>query len=249
MSEPTYSAPALEKGIEIIEFLAGQSDPLSIGEICAGVGRSKAEIYRMILTLEGKGYLRRDIAGRYTMTSRLFDFGMLYPPRQSLIETALPHMRALARDSEQSCHMTVLSREHIVAIARAESESMTAFGVKVGFRAPAATATSGRMIFGFLPLRDQLNWYHSMRGRIERPVLRAFLDEAREAKDQGYLVRDSSYTLGIVDLAVPIFAARANHAVAALIVPFMTHVVCHMGKPQVLDRLRQTAQAISSELY
>ena len=249
MSEPTYSAPALEKGIEIIEFLAGRPGSLSIGEICAGVGRSKAEIYRMILTLESKGYLRRDPAGRYAMTSRLFDFGMLYPPRQSLIETALPHMRALARDSEQSCHMTVLSREHIVAIARAESESMTAFGVKVGFRAPAATATSGRLIFAFQPLRDQLNWYHTMRGRIDRDLMRTFLSEARAAKTQGHLVRDSAYTLGITDLAVPVFAGRSTHAVAALIVPFMTHVVCHMDKPQVLERLRETAQAISAELY
>ncbi|MFT3996065.1 MAG: IclR family transcriptional regulator [Asticcacaulis sp.] len=248
MSGQTYSAPALEKGLEIIEFLSGHDAALSIADICAGVARSKAEIYRMLLTLESKDYIRRDPQGRYALTGRLFDLGMRHPPRRNLIETALPHMRALARLAEQSCHMTILSRDQIVAIARAESEGMITFGVKVGFRAPALTATSGRLLFPFQDLKAQLATCRAMQVQAHRPAFKAFMADARQARAQGYLMRDSTYTLGITDLAAPIFQGHARRAVAGLIVPFTTHAVCHMEKADVLTLLRDTAQAISAEL-
>src|SRR3546814_3285329 len=56
----TYSAPALEKGLEIIELLAAERRPMSTRAIAERLGRSKGEIFRVVFVLVERGYLRRD---------------------------------------------------------------------------------------------------------------------------------------------------------------------------------------------
>ena len=55
-----YSAPALEKGLDILELLSLCSGGgLSQSEIAEGLGRSKNEIFRMMVVLEERGYIKR----------------------------------------------------------------------------------------------------------------------------------------------------------------------------------------------
>jgi hypothetical protein len=41
-----YSAPALEKGLDIIELLVGHPEGLSLAELAKELGRTTAEIFR-----------------------------------------------------------------------------------------------------------------------------------------------------------------------------------------------------------
>ena len=56
----SYSAPALEKGLDIIELLASMQRPMATREIADQLNRSKSEIFRMVFVLVARGYLRRD---------------------------------------------------------------------------------------------------------------------------------------------------------------------------------------------
>src|SRR3546814_12514548 len=56
----TYSAPALEKGLEIIELLAAERRPMSTRAIAERLGRSKGEIFRVVFVLVERGYPRRE---------------------------------------------------------------------------------------------------------------------------------------------------------------------------------------------
>ena len=53
MSDTTdkYRAPALEKGLDIIELLANHGEGLTQGEVAKALDRSQSEIYRMLSTL------------------------------------------------------------------------------------------------------------------------------------------------------------------------------------------------------
>ena len=69
-----YSAPALEKGLDILEFLAGESEGLNISRLAAELGRSVGEIFRMVAVLEQRGYIRvREGADAYIVTLKLFE--------------------------------------------------------------------------------------------------------------------------------------------------------------------------------
>ena len=72
MKQPEpYSAPALDKGLDILEMLCGTETPLSQKQIAQKLGRSVGEIYRMLTCL-----VKRDYVGLYDdsyfITPKLF---------------------------------------------------------------------------------------------------------------------------------------------------------------------------------
>ena len=55
-----YRAPALDKGLDILELLARAHTPLSMTGVAAAIGYSKGEIFRMLQVLEERGYIARE---------------------------------------------------------------------------------------------------------------------------------------------------------------------------------------------
>ena len=55
----SYSAPALEKGLDILEMLCRSEQPLSQKDIAKRLGRSVGEIYRMMSCLVNRNYVSR----------------------------------------------------------------------------------------------------------------------------------------------------------------------------------------------
>ena len=118
--DDSYQAPALKKGLEVLEFLSGQSEPYALSDLARALGKSRNEIYRMVIVLERLGYLARTDADRFSITRKLFDLAMQTPPERNLLLKALPEMERLAAETFQSCHLTVASRTDIVVVARVE---------------------------------------------------------------------------------------------------------------------------------
>ena len=110
-----YRAPALEKGLDIIELLASHSEGLTQVEVAKALDRSSSEIYRMLSTLVRRGYVIRSLSGdRYSLSLKMFSISQRHPPIGRVIESALPRMRAMTRRAWQSCHMAMESNGDIV---------------------------------------------------------------------------------------------------------------------------------------
>ncbi|MGH9454797.1 MAG: helix-turn-helix domain-containing protein, partial [Terriglobia bacterium] len=56
-SPPHYRAPALEKGLDILEALAAARVPQSLSEMARLLKRSASELFRMLNLLERRGYI------------------------------------------------------------------------------------------------------------------------------------------------------------------------------------------------
>src|SRR5438552_14932245 len=71
--EARYRAPALEKGLDVLEMLAAQSEPMTLTAIVTRLGRSHGELFRMVQVLEYRGYIEQEPGGAgYRLTDRLF---------------------------------------------------------------------------------------------------------------------------------------------------------------------------------
>ena len=52
-----YSAPALEKGLDIVEALAKEPEGLTSAEISSRLGRPMGQLFRMLVVLQQRGYV------------------------------------------------------------------------------------------------------------------------------------------------------------------------------------------------
>src|SRR3954453_24095632 len=86
-----YRAPALDKGLDILELLSREPSGLTRGEIVKAMGRSQSEIYRMLERLVARQYVSRSLEGdRYALTLKMFALGSRHPPVSRLVSQALP---------------------------------------------------------------------------------------------------------------------------------------------------------------
>ena len=127
-----YAAPALEKGLDILEALADSVSGYTLNELAQKVGRKVSEIFRMAVTLQRRGFVQVDENDRYTLTLRMFELAHRQQPLKSLVSVALPLLRELANRSRQSCHLAMYQGGRVVVIAQVESPERWSFGLKVG---------------------------------------------------------------------------------------------------------------------
>ncbi|MES2174348.1 MAG: IclR family transcriptional regulator [Pseudomonadota bacterium] len=213
-----YQAPALTKGLEILELLAAASDPLIMSDISIALGRSVSEIFRMLQVLEEHGYIARAEEG-YRLTNRLFALGMSQPPIRDLASTALPVMQDLARRAGQSCHLAVASGAEMVVIIAIEAPGLSGFAVRVGYRRPLHRSNSGRTLLAFQPTEARIAMLDDIRATgetLDEAELTARLDAAVA---NGGAISPSPMLTGITDLSAPILAGGV--ARAALTMPFV----------------------------
>lgn len=198
-----YSAPALEKGLDILELLSKDMTPLSTTDIAEKLNRSNAEIYRMILVLEQRGYIEKseDTDG-YNVSRKLLQLGTEHDPIKDILEYSKPIMRRLTEKTSMSCHIAVQSQEKIVVIARAETPSSLSYSVRVGYRCPILYAASGRTLFvNQTPEKKALMLKRLQNHHTEKEI-NAFLIECKKVTKQGYLHSPSAFVRGVTDLSL-----------------------------------------------
>lgn len=232
-SDKSYSAPALEKGLDILEGLAEQSAATSVRELAERLGRSKNELFRMIYVLIARGYVKRDgETDELALTNKLFTLGLRTPQSRSLLEAALPEMAKLALDVGQSVHLVVVHNGRTVTLGHTRAETDFAFNMKPGYGRLASDATSGRVIMAFQAVdrceRMLVECDLQSKKTVDRRQIAPALEEIRAL---GHVVAKSTDFVGITDICCPIL--RSDGQAAACI------IVAHV------DRVGQDADTAS----
>jgi DNA-binding IclR family transcriptional regulator len=119
---PVYAAPALEKGLDILECLAEQRVSLTQTQLARVLRRSPSELFRMLSCLEQRAYIRKDpVSGAYALSLRLFELSRTHSPYEHLTKAASRPMQALAESVHESCHLSVLHGARLLIVAQQES--------------------------------------------------------------------------------------------------------------------------------
>jgi len=217
-----YTAPALEKGIEIVELLASRAPGLTIGEIATRLGRSIHEVFRMIIVMQRHGWLRKDPeSDRFSITYRVLELAHGGTQAENLSIAAGPVMRALSAATSQSCHLVVRSAGHGLVIQRQESISafQGGFAMRLGANVDLLTSCSGHVLLAFTPPEELNEVLMSLPRPMKKPTsqLSAILKSVRE---RGYEMKPSARTAGITDIGYPIHGLD-KRVVAALTIPYL----------------------------
>jgi DNA-binding IclR family transcriptional regulator len=250
MSKPSgkkgavYQAPAVDKAVDILEYLSLQRDGASMKEIADGVGRSTTEIYRVALALERRELIFKDPqTDRFALSMRLFELSHRHPPSARLIGVAQPVMEGLAQSTLQSCHLSVTDGERILVIASADSPLSMQYRVKLGSSFPLTETSSGTVLLALGRPEDQETIMNNMNPQ-EREAFEARVNVVRETDRE---VRPSDVVDGIVNISTPI-RDYTGRVCAALTVPLLKRKNMVFSEDEVIARAIDAAHKISSAL-
>lgn len=245
---PAYAAPALEKGLDVLELLCRSEVPLSQKEIALKLGRTISELYRMVTCLVDRGYLAA-IDERYVITPKLFELAHLSPPTHRLLTEAMPIMQRLSDELDQSCHMTVYSQGRQIVVAKVDAPSGMGFSVRVGAELDVLVSASGRVLLAFQSPEMKAC-------RIEESVQRcpSHADPQIHAtlatvKARGFESSPSVQVRGLYAVSYPILDTQ-SHAIAALTVPYAERIDLVHRKPVTVveELLGSAARTLTTRL-
>jgi DNA-binding IclR family transcriptional regulator len=248
-AEPLYTAPALEKGLDILELLASESEGLAQGAIAQRLGRSAPELFRMLTVLQRRGYLERHADGCYRLSLRMFELSHQHPPLNRLLEVALPAMQELADATRQSCHLVVHFERRIVVVGQVDSPEPMGFRVRLGTHFPMRMDRgSPRVLTAFQPPATQEKLVAELLANSEQRIAPSRIRaELARVVERGMHCAPSGTAAGVMDLCAPIF----NHhegAIAALSVPFLPQKSVSVTVEEAARALLQTVTRISAQL-
>jgi DNA-binding IclR family transcriptional regulator len=222
---PRYTAPALEKGLDILDVLVDSVEGYTLNELSLRLGRTVSEIFRMVVTLERRGFVHGDHNDRYTLTLKLFEMAHRQQPIRSLTALALPLLRDLANVTRQSCHLSIYNGGRVAVIAQIDSPERWSFGLKVGAVMGLTDTSSGHVLLAFRDAAERARMLAS-HSRVEgenevaHEQLLQLIDEVRT---NGREIVPSQQMRGITNIAFPVIGS-AGDAIAAVNVPYLERV-------------------------
>ena len=242
---------SLDRGLAVIRCFSSEHPSLTLSEVAARTGLTRAAARRFLLTLQELGYVGS--SGRqFSLRPRVLALGYAYLSSFSVSQIAQPHLEDLAEHLHESCSVSVLDGDDLVYVARASANRIMTIALTVGTRLPAYPTSMGRILLAHLP-EPELDAYlrrTTMRKLTEHTItdpgqLRKVLAEART---RGWAAVDQELEAGVRSIACPIrdssrkVVAAINASAHAARVPMRTL------EKQFLPRLQEAARQIDSEL-
>ena len=258
-----YTAPALEKGLDILELLSINENGLTQAEIASKLNKSVNEIYRMVSTLRSREYVDFDQdADLYRLSYKILNMTARFEPVNTLTTRAIPIMKEMTTKANQSIHLAIYTKGKILIIAQEDSPSSFNYHVSVGATFDLLETSSGRVILTFQKEKERKRrlerrkFYKKIEKTSQIPGSQLRKIESKFSKNtmqniskNGYELVKSLQIKGVTNISVPIFDYTEN-AIAALTIPFVDRIISkgELNLTQVCKLLINSGKILSSDM-
>jgi len=200
----TYSVPALEKGLRILEDMSRRDQPMSLVQLAELQGRGRNELYRMLSCLEREGYVRRDPETKlYRLSLKLYRLSHNHPPLKRLREVAEWQLRLVAEELGESCHACVLDGGRLTVIAQRSGGERIRLYFDYGAEFDPVETCSGKLLLSRYrgeALDRRLS--EGLKTRRTEEVLRELKEQLAALWEVDFLREPSRLRSGVEDFAV-----------------------------------------------
>jgi len=194
---------AVERALDILMAFGPGDRELTAGELLKRVDLSRPTLYRLLRTLENKGFIAASgDPQRFALGAAVAQLAHVWSNGLDIATVAQPMLRRLWDETGETVALLVHQGDHRVCVAELPSAQPLSFKRGVGHREDVTRGASGRVILAHLPSPEAL-----VRDDAELPALQKRLKKVRE---QGYEVSRDELIKGAVAVAVPFFLGNGQ---------------------------------------
>jgi len=197
----------LEKGLAVIEAFDQDRPRLTISEVAARCGLTRAAARRYLITLEYLGYVSSE-RKMYALSPKVLRLGQSYMHSARLPRIVQPELHKLAYALKEASSAGVLDGDDVICIAATEAGRLVSSTLQPGTRVPAYCTANGRMLLSALPLAQVDAWVarQTLEARTPHTLTEheALADEIARTRSQGYATVDQEFEMGLRTVSVPL---------------------------------------------
>lgn len=242
----------LHKTVDILETIKENREGVRLADLARSVDLPKATVYRILTTLEARGYLDRDGDGNYRLAKKLFDLQRSAPIEQVLTEVAPPFLAEVAAESKETVNLGILDAGEVVVISTVESSQAVRMSSKVGNRRYLHATALGKVMLAGLSEKEVLRLIKSKgQPRLTEHTLcekAALLAELKKIREHGYAIDNQENEIEGRCVGAPITAPNGQ-VIAALSISGPVFRMDIDRAKSLAPRLKQACAEISKALH
>ncbi len=204
-----YTVHVIAKALEVLEELA-HDGPLSLAELAQQVEQPKSSVFRYLVTLEERGYVRRNAATeQYSLGIKLIELGNLVTGQFNIHEEAIGYMRQLLDKFRETVNLAILEDGKVVYLDILEGTQSVRMAARPGQRDFAHSTAIGKSHLSYLP-QDQLIAIlrrHGLPTMTEATIttIEDLQIELQRVRERGYAIDNMENEPGVRCVGAPIF--------------------------------------------
>lgn len=242
---------SLARGLDVLRAFSRTRKRMTLSEVAAETGMTRAAARRFLLTLVREGYAQTD-GKLFDLTPQVLELGFSVISSIGIWDIARPFLAQLSQEMEESISAAVLDGKDVVYVVGTQYHRVISVGVTVGSRLPAHCTATGRVL---LSMRPEETWDELIAGLDLKPVTaktvtapKAFRKILKETRQKGWCLVEEELEIGLLSIAVPL-SRRSGELAGAINVGVPT--LRASGEDMVgtiLPRLQETAMRITAAL-
>lgn len=234
MSDPAAAGRSLDRGLAILNLLAGPQPEWRVADMAEALAAPLASIYRVVKTLTRLGYLdRSEVSGRYRLGIELARLGGVVLERLDIRAVSEPVMRQLTDELGETVELLVPRGTNVVCLAKIEgSFPIRPQSIMIGEHLPFNSGAAAYAILAFLPdetraqILAELDAHQFTEHTLTSP---ARIDErCARIRADGYAYSRGELVLGTAALAAPIFGSDGIGPAGSVSVTGIDHRIVGM---------------------
>jgi DNA-binding IclR family transcriptional regulator len=250
-SSGVYKLQALDRAFAVLDLLASSPAPLGLAEIATALDLHKSTAHRFLMVLERHRIVERTQAGKFRLGLRLCDFGSRAIEQYDLRDRAQLHLKILVAEVEETAHLCILEKTHMVYIDKQEPERTIRMISRVGASSPLHCTAVGKAILATMPRPRVEELLRAL--RLEKFTRRtmtsreALLKELDRTSRRGYAVDDEEREEGVRCAGMAVLDGRGE-AIAAVSISGPSFRVTMQKIPSIADKLMTCVRGIQHDL-
>jgi IclR family transcriptional regulator, acetate operon repressor len=202
-------APALQRGLAILEFLTDHPAGCTAAELSQALEVSGASLFRLTNVLVELGYLHRhEKSRRFTLTRKFLLLGTPQLAQRTLSECAIEALRQVRFLTEETTQLCCLVDRETVVIEQLASLHPFKYFVDLGARCPAYSCAPGKAILAYLPEDEcsRIVGGFTFEKFTENtiPNRKTLMTELKQVRERGYAIDRGENFVGINCVGVPV---------------------------------------------
>lgn len=248
------TAPALRRGLDILELFLEHNNGLRVPEITQKLGIPRASVHELVGALVERGYLQSasESPSRFTLGVRAFQLGGAYERELDLTTLGATSARKIAAECGETVQIAIRDGRHVVYLVKVDSTHSIRMVSDVGSRLPAHCTAGGKMLLCVLPAEELGALFPDnaalppMTSRSIDTRQRLFA-ELQTTRDRGWAEENSESNEDVACVAAPIYD-RSGTCVAAMSISVPTMRWDESKKAHYVELLVKGARELSTNL-
>jgi IclR family transcriptional regulator, acetate operon repressor len=219
---------ALDRGLALLERLAGQPEGMPLGELANELLMPHSACHRLLAQLQGLGYVRQPRPqGPYFLTMKVASLGLAFLSSTGIVDIAEPLLERLAQESGELVRLALIDDDHLTWVAKAQgARSGVRYDPDMGMDARLSCTATGHAWLQTLSderaleLVSRQGFGEPKEYGLKAPTtVRALLGFLHAARARGCAMIDEVFANGMTAMAVPVLRRDVATAVISIAGP------------------------------